>query len=492
MFSHINKMLGKIVIVLNIVSCVLVFVAMFISIFEAGSSQTYSDLLGDITRSLRNDFIHNISVSGEKCSNDESPIILGFWPGTVVGCNCTSVNDSNIEPSRRNRLNRDKCTYNETKAGCENVEPIKSKDYTYWRSTQFCSKKSKETNNEWKYFDYLENSVKKGESCLEGYKKCGILDTLNNTLCLLKNETCPLNLLIVTNSYLPPPEYQNLNVTTVLLEDNIEDEYYLHYSNEAINNSVIVDFQITEPDKLCIESNHYYSSYYYPLNGITANCSTSLYGVEYSTRYSYVDTVTKEQLFIDHSIYSQVDFLPDYETWRLEMIPQSLYTRPYLGFTKKAMSAVKSTPENNEHLSKSGSYFTIITILLLVSFLFIVAFVIADGNEIEGVYKVLVLLAKAGFLVMAGFIYSSFENGREYIEKIILPEHDTSDIFVDDRFDYLRDSIDGTKDTMLAIIVIYSIALALFIVKTIINCKHYTGINLKVPLLGKSYEMSNL
>ena len=174
------------------------------------------------------------------------------------------------------------------------------------------------------------------------------------------------------------------------------------------------------------------------------------------------------------------------------MIPQSLYARPYLGFTKKAMSAVKSTPENNEHLSKSGSYFTVITILLLVSFLSVVVFVIVDGSEIEGVYKVLVLLAKAGFLVMAGFIYSSFENGREYIEKIILPEHDTSDIFVDDRFDYLRDSIDGTKDTMLAIIVIYSIALALFIVKSIINCKHYTGINLKVPLLGKSYEMSNL
>ena len=35
------------------------------------------------------------------------------------------------------------------------------------------------------YFDYLDYSVKENEKCKDNYKKCGILDSKNNTLCML-------------------------------------------------------------------------------------------------------------------------------------------------------------------------------------------------------------------------------------------------------------------------------------------------------------------
>lgn len=42
-------------------------------------------------------------------------------------------------------------------------------------------------------YTFLNNSIKKSESCKKGFKKCGILDELENILCIPDNESCPIN-----------------------------------------------------------------------------------------------------------------------------------------------------------------------------------------------------------------------------------------------------------------------------------------------------------
>ena len=51
---------------------------------------------------------------------------------------------------------------------------------------------------EWSYYNatyesLLQSSVKKGEQCPPDYKQCGVLDTLDNIMCVSKDVSCPIN-----------------------------------------------------------------------------------------------------------------------------------------------------------------------------------------------------------------------------------------------------------------------------------------------------------
>ena len=56
------------------------------------------------------------------------------------------------------------------------------------------------------YGEYRKDSVKKGEHCKEGYKQCGILDSLNNTMCITVDEQCPINSIYITNNEQSPDD----------------------------------------------------------------------------------------------------------------------------------------------------------------------------------------------------------------------------------------------------------------------------------------------
>lgn len=84
------------------------------------------------------------------------------------------------------------------------------------------------------YESLLKNSTK--TYCQNGFKPCGILDTLENILCIPQKDKCPLNDLIIDspkNSLLLKKEYQEINI-------NIERSFYLYYG-ESTSNKLIVD-----------------------------------------------------------------------------------------------------------------------------------------------------------------------------------------------------------------------------------------------------------
>ena len=79
---------------------------------------------------------------------------------------------------------------------------ISTQDFTsfaYYHNGRVCNAYSKQLREEiildnttlspkflydFTYASLITTSVKEGESCPDGYKKCGILDSLNNTMCL--------------------------------------------------------------------------------------------------------------------------------------------------------------------------------------------------------------------------------------------------------------------------------------------------------------------
>ena len=115
----------------------------------------------------------------------------------------------------------------------------------FWRNSTFISQK----NANYSYYNLLKTAKPSGKPCNKGYKRCGILDSFNQTLCLLINETCPLNQIEFSNSSIPSDIFINKNVVnTVLLKDNIT---YLHTSNAEINSPVITRL-VVGPKSFCM------------------------------------------------------------------------------------------------------------------------------------------------------------------------------------------------------------------------------------------------
>ena len=76
-----------------------------------------------------------------------------------------------------------------------------------------------------------------GEQWEENYKKCGILNTLGNIMCIPENDECPINEVIVdlNSKY---DDYISKGYKVAYLE-KLEEDYALYYTNKAIDNEIV-------------------------------------------------------------------------------------------------------------------------------------------------------------------------------------------------------------------------------------------------------------
>ena len=88
------------------------------------------------------------------------------------------------------------------------------------------------------YHTLLANS---GKECKKGYKKCGILDTMGNIMCIPEEDICPINEVIIDlESNKISYTLQGYNYTYF---ENLTEGYVLYYKNNEINNSIITDIK---------------------------------------------------------------------------------------------------------------------------------------------------------------------------------------------------------------------------------------------------------
>ena len=91
------------------------------------------------------------------------------------------------------------------------------------------------------YQTLLANSSKQ---CKKDYKKCGILDTMGNIMCIPEEDICPINeVKIDLESNNISYTEQGYNFTYI---ENLTDGYVLYYKNNETNNSIIIDIKYNE------------------------------------------------------------------------------------------------------------------------------------------------------------------------------------------------------------------------------------------------------
>ena len=95
------------------------------------------------------------------------------------------------------------------------------------------------TKNE--YHQNYESLLKhSSEECEENYKKCGILDTYGNIMCIPTEEECPINEMIIdlgskNNEYISNG-YQYIHLT------DLSEDYVLYYTNIKTDKEIIVKY----------------------------------------------------------------------------------------------------------------------------------------------------------------------------------------------------------------------------------------------------------
>ena len=215
---------------------------------------------------------------------------------------------------------------------CVLINGVKEFNLTFWRNTTFISQNSTYHN----YLTLLKQAKPQNVECDKGYKQCGILDSFNQKLCLLENETCPLNQIELSNSSTPSDIFTNKDaVNTTLLNDN---KTYLHTSNAEINSLVIIEI-IIGPESFCFdfEERKLGPPYYgFERSSSDGNC-TEYGGYEIDYHYVSIDNQSKMNVYNENEISTKIQDFIKHPTWtyplkKLNNSNLHLYKRNYFGF----------------------------------------------------------------------------------------------------------------------------------------------------------------
>jgi hypothetical protein len=155
-------------------------------------------VIKDIFAAWKKKPIHILQDSFQKTCEEigMTDVVTYEWPGTKQGCFCANI---------KTLSNLGKCNEKELQMGCKSVEEVKPFKARKWKTRFLCASSIKSKA----YFEL--NKVKENEACPYKFKKCGVIDTLGNHLCITESENCPLNSI----SFQQTADDQNVRIDTL-------------------------------------------------------------------------------------------------------------------------------------------------------------------------------------------------------------------------------------------------------------------------------------
>jgi len=265
-----------------------------------------------------------------KCDKNEEALKLGKWKGLKAGCMCPIVG-----------LHKGKCTEDQRKFFCRDIPEVPSKYYERFDFKNICIKRTKE-----RYRDFLLNKqiIENNDNCPEGYKCCGIVDTLNRKLCMKLNEQCPITINDINS-----------------LDKNITEN-----NNENIQ--ILSIFKITET-KPCMNPNQKDWENVYKLEYPSKKCTkvnNQLYDFRYEKLENFV--TNKFDLYDNNGI---IQNYPSNSYSKLKDKKLYLYGRNLIGFNNEDVKEF-SLDELISYETISNKHYSFIWIISLFALLFLI------------------------------------------------------------------------------------------------------------------------
>ena len=263
--------------------------------------------------------IIDLKVLDEEPSDEYSDNLNQFsfmsWDGTIEGCNCLNATKEQVGEKYSNKIHRFSCKSDDFKKYCETILSTNGRNINIWKGKKIIPVFN---YNSKRYFDYLSKS----NLCdSDDYKLCGILDNKLNKMCVLKEEKCPINKMIIDKKESAPKDYKYITL-------KLNNDYYLHYTNEANDAKILVSFRVSE-GQICVDSNKHYSRnpdyQLYSTFEYGGNCDS------FDNRYFRIDSENKINLFDENGITNLTKNLPNFTIVNEEIF---LYYRNYIGLSK--------------------------------------------------------------------------------------------------------------------------------------------------------------
>ena len=287
--------MSTIEIILLILFCILTlgyFILNIIFVFKYEKYKLDNDgIYLDIMNSLEGKLIYSFELK-PNCSSDKEILSLGKWDGLKEGCKCKSY------------IKGEKCTDYDIYDKCEKIKSIKAIEYKKINSNYICVTRSNKT-----YIDLMKSKqiLPKDNTCPYNFKLCGIIDTLENILCVPENEKCP--------------------ITIADIEPNSNNE-----RNSTINTKILLTFKLNENITPCINP----AEKTWRSNNVLETdkkCSTKIFGKLYDERYEKINIIntTKKELYKDNSLLDYYD-----NNLKLDEIIY-LYARNFIGFKPESI-----------------------------------------------------------------------------------------------------------------------------------------------------------
>lgn len=285
--------------------------------------------------------IKAFSFSKDVCPKSKEMKQIYIWPGTITGCDCTSISyfsNHELYHDYAGKLFSGSCNTNMTSVGCAHIYSIGPRALSKWRAKNVCIERL-----EGNYESLVK--IPHNSSCPTNYKRCGIIDTLNNILCIDEKTNCPLN--------------------SITKEENSKKTSIIHNQEKP----VLSDIGIFDRN-ICVNVNEkeFYESSY-PLFS-SMGCFSSFQTEKYENyRFNHLDEYPKKNFYKDNSIIDIIYRLPKYPEL-YESVNAYLNGETYIGFKQECLSQFSDysliTLFNNlqEKSESFQSYSSYINILL--------------------------------------------------------------------------------------------------------------------------------
>ena len=370
--------------IINIVVILFLIIVLILS----NSIKFDSEISHSISKEFLDDFTEEAYFQNlNSCNANENRIKFGKWEGTVQGCGKieNDMPDAKILDTKKGKCNK----------GEKFLDNIPSQYITSFKGIVICGK------TKGKYYDLLfSNSVVgKDESCPEGMKNCGYIDTVENKLCFKNNLECPISYIKIKDVN------SSLNDITYLKEIKNEKIKFFYSSDPYANSSEIPyiagKFKIAGL-AICSLPNLYYSEFdFYNLEAIkknvTQNCELKGYFQKNpfdKKRYHELNTINHYELYKENGIIDKIEKFNlinyGFNIDKYNASELKLYVGSHFGFNKTCLKKRKtefniSIFQNIDSTADNMKKWSIITIAFF-SFLIMISifdfFIIKDRNII--------------------------------------------------------------------------------------------------------------
>ena len=176
------------------------------------------------------------------------------------------------------------------------------------------------------------NIIKNNEQCKDGYQNCGIIDTLNQSLCLPTNIECPLNdIEIISDNNSTKNDYFNLGYNYVYGSNNM----IFFYTNKQKTNPIIGRIILNgnqpcaNPVEYCWEKLESYEK------EETSSCINDYKGNLYDDTYSQFGDISYNILYKENLLSKDYDLFNKKE---LESRKLYLFKNRFIGIDKECLN----------------------------------------------------------------------------------------------------------------------------------------------------------